>query len=91
MLLSEGDETFNNTIKDAFGSFRPRIVDMALKKSLFNVLAETGYEDEAQCLELGSFGTRWIDDSCVNLYVPKDLICSLSSPELCECLVLTLH
>ncbi len=41
---------------------------MAMTKSNFHVLAEPGYESEEQCTSLGSFGTRYIDGLCTNLW-----------------------
>ncbi|KAK3708408.1 hypothetical protein LTR37_011504 [Vermiconidia calcicola] len=82
-LISESDATFRNSILDAFNSFRPRIVDMAMKKSIFHVLAETGYDSEQSCIDLGGFGARWIDNLCVNLWQKRSGTCP-ESQDRCE-------
>ncbi|KAK3051184.1 hypothetical protein LTR09_007580 [Extremus antarcticus] len=91
MLLSEADTTFNDTIKDAFSSFKPRVVDMAMTKSNFHVLAEPGYESEEQCTSLGSFGTRYIDGLCTNLWqwYPDGTGCPEGSPDRCQYIVMS--
>lgn len=66
-LLSESDPTFQETIQASYDTFGPRLVDMAMSKSNWHVLAEVDYDEES-CLELGKFGTRYIDGLCVNLY-----------------------
>jgi hypothetical protein len=68
MLLAESEPTFNDTLKGAFTAFKPRIVDMALKKALFTVIGDTAWDDEESCGEYGGYGAQWIDDLCLNMY-----------------------
>lgn len=68
-MLSESDATFRSSIQATYDSFRPRIVDIALQKANWKILAETGWEEEQACLDAYGFGTRYIDSHCVNMYV----------------------
>lgn len=67
MLLSGTDPIFNKTVEDVYGSIKPRLVDTAMQKARFTMIAETGYDDKESC-ESTAFGTQYIDDLCLNLY-----------------------
>ena len=74
MLLGESNEAFNATLEATFGTFRSKIVDVALQTGGFKVLSPDHIDNAQECASdsWGGYGAEWVDmvsTSCFELSV----------------------
>lgn len=55
-LLSESNPTFNESIQNSYGTFKSKLVDMALQTSGLQVFALTDLDNEEECYDEDLWG-----------------------------------